>query len=368
MDDDLRTHPDLADALAPAPRATADLIGHAAAENRFLEAARAGRLAGAWLITGAEGIGKATLAFRLARFLLAGGAGQDLFGAPGDLAVDEADPVFHRVAAGAHGDLLTVERTPNPKTGKMRSEIVVEDVRRMQPFFHQSAGEGGWRVAIVDGAEQMNRNAANAALKLIEEPPKQSVVLLVSHAPARLLPTIRSRCRTVPLKGLKTEQVELLLERYRPDLDQADHRPLATLADGSPGRALRLAELGGLDLYRDLIGLMAKLPALAPAEVHGLADRLARASNDMAFRTTLDLLRWWLARLVREGAGGQAPEPVVAEERELIARLTARPGLERWLDVWEKVGRLQERAISVNLDRKQVVLSSFDAMENAARA
>ena len=361
-------HPDLPNALAPAPRATADLMGQEAAERLFLDAAAAERIAGAWLITGPEGIGKATLSFRLARFLFAGGVGQDMFGAPGDLAVDQADPVFHRVAAAAHGDLLTIERTANQKTGKMRSEIVIDDVRRMLPFFHQSAGEGGWRIAIIDGAELMNRNAANAALKLIEEPPNRSLVLLVSHAPSRLLPTIRSRCRAVPLKTLKAEQVVLLLERYRPDLDAADHQPLAILADGSPGRALRLAQLGGLDLYRDLIGLLKKLPTLSPGDVHGLADRLARVNNDMAFRTTLDLLRWWLARLVRHGAGGAVLTPVIEEERDLIAKLSALPGLERWLDVWEKVGRLQERAISVNLDRKQAVLSTFGAMENAARA
>ena len=365
--DDSHKHPDLPDSLAPSPRATADLMGHEAAENLFLDAAAAGRIAGAWLIAGPQGIGKASLAFRLARFLFAGGAGQDLFGAPQSLAVGEADPVFHRVAAASHGDLLTVERTVNQKTGKMRSEIVVEDVRRMAPFFHQSAGEGGWRIAVIDGAELMNRSAANAALKLIEEPPHHSLVLLVSHAPSRLLPTIRSRCRTVPLQALTVEQVVLLLERYRPDLDAADRVPLATLADGSPGRALRLAELGGLDLYRDLIGLLTKLPNLAPADVHRLADRLAPVNNGMAFATTLELFRWWLARLVRQGAGGAALTPVVDEERGLLARLSALPDLERWLDVWEKVGRLQERAISVNLDRKQVVLSSLGAMENAAR-
>ena len=361
------SHPDLPSARAPAPRAAADLIGHGAAERLFLEAAQAGRLAGAWLLAGPEGIGKATLAFRVARFLLAGGPGKDLFGAPGDLTVDAAEPVFHRVAAAAHADLLTVERSVNQKTGRMRGEIVIDDVRRMLPFFHQSAGEGGWRIAVVDGAELMNRSAANAALKLIEEPPHRSLVLLVSHAPSRLLPTIRSRCRTVPIQALKTEQVGLLLERYRPDLDAADRQPLAILAEGSPGRALRLAELGGLELFRDLIALLSRLPRLPPDEVHALADRLARPTNDMAFRTTLDLLRWWLARLVRQGAGRASAEPVVEEERDLIARLAALPGLERWLDVWEKVGRLQERAISVNLDRKQVVLSSFGAMEHAAR-
>ena len=159
-----------------------------------------------------------------------------------------------------------------------------------------------------------------------------------------------------------------MLERYRPDLDAADLLPLARLADGSPGRALRLADLGGLGLYRDLLGLLAQLPRPRAIDVHGLADRLGRPANDLAFRTTLDLLRWWLANLVRYRRRGRNVGPAVPDnERELMARLTARRGLERWIDVWEKVGRLQERAISVNLDRKQVVLSTFAAMENAAR-
>lgn len=356
------------DDLAPVPRANPELIGHQDAERLFLDAVTANRLAGAWLLTGPEGIGKATMAYRLARFMLAGGAGQDLFGAPESLQVEPGDPVFQRIAAEGHSDLLTVERVPNPKTGRMRSEIVVDDVRRMTPFFRTSAGEGGWRIAVIDGAELMNTSAANAALKMIEEPPAQSLVLLVSHAPARLLPTIRSRCRTVPLKPLKSEQVTLLLERYRPELDAADLAPLARLADGSPGRALRLADLGGLGLYRDLLGLLTQLPRPRALDVHGLADRLGRPTNDLAFRTTLDLLRWWLANLVRFGAGGQNGHSVPDNERELMARLTASRGLERWIDVWEKVGRLQERAISVNLDRKQVVLSTFDAMEHAARS
>lgn len=364
---DPREHPDLPDSSAPAPRANAGLIGHADAEMRLAAAARNGTIAGAWLIGGPEGVGKATLAYRLGRHLLAGG-GNDLFGGTADtLSLDEADPVFSRVAGGAHGDLMTIELGLN-KQGKKRTEIVIDDIRRLEPFFHQSAGEGGWRVAVIDGAELMNRNAANAALKLIEEPPQQSVVLLVSHAPSRLLPTIRSRCRKLNLRALKAEQVALLLEQYLPALPEADRLPLARLSEGSIGRAMRLDALGGLDLYRELIGMIGQAPHMDPAALHALADRLGRYGQDAACRTALGFMGSWLARLVRSGTGaGTAPEGVVPGEAELMARLAGAGNLDRWVDVWEKVGRLRDRADSLNLDRKQVVLAAFGAVEAAAR-
>ncbi len=365
---DPRAHPDFPESAAPAPRANPELVGHGEAERRLATASGDGTIAGAWLIGGPEGIGKATLAYRVGRHLLAGG-GNYLFGDVGDmLAMDAADPVFGRIAGGAHGDLMTIE-IGFDKQGKKRTEIVVEDIRRVEPFFHQSAGEGGWRVAVIDGAERMNRNAANAALKLIEEPPRRSVVLLVSHAPARLLPTIRSRCRKLHLHPLEGEQIALLLEQYLPQLSEADRLPLARLSEGSIGRAMQLDALGGLDLYRELIAMVGAEPRMDPAVLHAMADKLGRYGQDAACRTALDLLGAWLARLVRGGTGAQMTgEPVLADEPEIMARLTGSGNLDRWVDVWEKVARLRDRADSLNLDRKQVVLAAFGAVETAARS
>ena len=162
------------------PRHTADLIGHAEAERVLLEAHRSGRLPHAWLLAGQKGIGKATLAFRFARFLLCGESGLDMFGTPpANLFVDPSEPVFSRIASSGHSDLLTVERSWNDKTNKWRGEIGVDDVRRLGPFFSQTAAEGGWRIAIVDAADEMNRNAQNALLKILEEPPSKGLLLLV---------------------------------------------------------------------------------------------------------------------------------------------------------------------------------------------
>lgn len=363
---DPRAHPDYPDGDAPAPRANPDLVGHAEAERRLARAAADGTLAGAWLIGGPPGIGKATLSYRLARHLLAGGGG--LFGGAGDtLAGAPDEPAFSRVAAGAHADLLTIEPGLNDK-GKPRTEIVVEDVRRLGPFFHQSAGEGGWRVAIVDGAELMTRSAANAALKLIEEPPARSVVLLVSHAPARIPATIRSRCRKLRLRPPKPEQVAALLERRLPGLEPEGRRLLARLAGGSVGRALALHALDGPKLRGEVLERIAEAPRIDPKALHDLADRLARPGAEKTCRLAMDFLGDWVARLARGALdGGAGWRDADAGERRLMERFARAGDLERWVDVWEKVAGLRNRTDSLNTDRKQAVLAAFGAVEAAAR-
>ena len=237
------------------PRDNPLLIGHEAAEAMLLQAYRSGRLPHAWLFSGPRGIGKATLAFRFARFLFADGAAAGgLFAAPpASLAVAPEHAVFRRVSSGGHADLLVVERSVDPKRKKLRSEIVVDDTRAIAGFLRLTPAEGAWRVVIVDGADMMNRNAANALLKILEEPPQKALLLLVSDNPGRLLPTIRSRCRILGLKPLADTEVRDALARYRPDLAAGDRAVLAQLAEGSIGRGLDLAAAGGLGLYRSLV-------------------------------------------------------------------------------------------------------------------
>src|SRR5271169_1750093 len=198
--------------MAPGPRANPLLLGHEAAEATLLEAMRSGRMHHAWLITGPDGVGKATLAFRFARRLLAGMPDGDT------LALDPAHPVFRRVAAGSHADLLTVERAYDDKRKRMRTQIAVDDVRRISSFMSLTPAEGGWRVVVVDGAEELNQASANALLKILEEPPRRAILLLVCGAPGRLLPTIRSRCRRLRLDPLGPGAMERLLAAYLPNL------------------------------------------------------------------------------------------------------------------------------------------------------
>lgn len=357
-----------------APRENPELIGHDMAEARFLSAWQSGRLPHGWLITGPRGIGKATFAFRAARFVLSGGgAGQPagLFGdaEPDGLFVDPEDPVFRRIAAGAHADLKTLERSVNPDTGKLRNSIAVNDVRAAGDFMRLTASDGGWRVVVVDSVDEMNVNAANALLKVLEEPPANALLLLVSHAPGRLLATIRSRCCQLSLKLLTHTQVSDLLARQRPDLPDAERHALAGLADGSPGRALTLADGDGLTLYRELMILMSHLPRPPADALHGYGDKLARNGAEEKFRTAMELMSWWLGRLARSGARGEGgPPPLVPEEEGLAARLLAASGVDRWMEVWEKTNSLADSTARLNLDRKQALLSLFHALQGAMKA
>lgn len=365
------------------PRRTADLLGQERAEAELLVAWRRHRLSHAWLIAGPRGIGKATLAFRFARFVLAQGDGDGdkagsagLFAAePGGdgLALPPSHPVFQRVASGGHADLVTIERQVNDKTGRLRSEILVEDVRRLNGFFAKSAAEGGWRIAIVDSVDEMSRSAANALLKILEEPPPRSLLLLIAHAPGNVLATLRSRCRRLACRPLPPSLVREVLGARAPDLEPEEREELVRLAEGSPGQALSLAAQGGISAYHELLALVESLPAIDSASLHAYAERLARAEKEAEFHLALDLLQRLIARIVRAGASSAPADGTAAEsEARLIARLGGGIGpgaaLDRWLDVWEKVGRLRERAEAVNLDRKQVLLTIFFALARAAQA
>ncbi len=351
---------------APAPGANAALLGHATAEAILARAFGSGRLPHAWLIAGPRGIGKATLAYRFARFALAGGGMPGLFDdAPGRLTVDPASKAFEWIASGGHPDLRVLQRGVHERTGKPRTEIVVADVRAANDFLHMTPGQGGWRVVLVDPADDLNPSAANALLKALEEPPRNALLLLVSHAPGALLPTIRSRCCRLTLGPLSEDLVSDLLARYAPDLASADRAALARLAEGSIGRALELAEGGGLELYREMIGLLSDLPKLDVPRVHGFGDRLARAGDGSTFRTGMELLVWWLARLVRGAAERRLPPEVVAGEAAMMARLLEGRTLAKWLGLWEKIARLSAGAEGAHLDRKQVVITALLEFETA---
>jgi DNA polymerase III subunit delta' len=360
----------------PPPRANPQLIGHAAAESALLRAWQSGRMPHAWLLAGPRGVGKATLAYRFARFVLVEGAATDqggLFGgggsAPSDtLAISPSHAVFRRVAAGGHPDLFTLERgLIHPDTKKPTNEIVVPHVRRLNEQLRLTPVEGGWRVAVIDEAEAMNDNAANAFLKLLEEPPARALVLLVSHAPGRLLPTIRSRCRLLALPPLADADVGALLAAYRPDLSPDDRATLVRLGDGSIGRALELEARGGVELYGEVLDLLGQLPKLDVPAVHAFAERMARRGEGEdamgGFRTAIELLSDWLARLVKSAVAG--PGGGWEREQPLAARLAPR-GAKPWLDAADRIRGLGSATDGLNLDRKQAVIAAFLAVQAAA--
>jgi DNA polymerase III subunit delta' len=353
----------------PAPRANPELIGHESAERELRRLVEAGRLPHAILLSGPRGIGKATLAFRFARFLLASGDHSTATAAAeSGLAIDPQSGVFRRVAAGGHADLLTVERAYDPRRRRLRSEIVVEDAREITNFFRLTAAEEGWRIVIVDGAEEMNRSAANALLKILEEPPRQALLLLVSHSPGRLLPTIRSRCRRFPLVPLPRAPLTKLLRRHRPELTQAEIEPLAALSDGSIGRALELAEAGGLVLYRSVLELLSQIPQLDVIRLHAFADQIARADAEDAYRVSGELLLRLLARITATSARRQfGGEEIVGGEDDAMWRIAALVAPARWARLREEIERGFASTDQLNLDRKQTMLGVFFAIEELAR-
>jgi DNA polymerase-3 subunit delta' len=333
-------------------RENAALFGHRDAEQALLDGYRSGRMAHAWLIGGGRGIGKATLAYRMARFVL---AHRDPHGAEAQgattLAVDPSSSAARLVAAGAHGGLLILERTANDK-GVMRSVITVDETRETIGFFGSTAAVEGWRICIVDSVDELNANAANALLKVLEEPPRRSLFLLVSHAPARLLPTILSRCRKLALRPLATADVRDAaahaagLARDDPALAQA-----VAAAEGSVARALTLLGGDAVKLQQRTASLLAALPRVDPRELHALGDALG-GSDRAALAAFIDSIdRWMGERLRAAGPDANANLPRLAQLAE----------------VWEKINLAARDAEAYNLERKPLVFSVFGLLAEATR-
>ncbi len=372
MSDDARPEPDRVEG-APHPRETPRLIGQGAAERAFLDVFNSGRLHHGWLITGPRGVGKATLAWSLARFLLAtpdpgaddGGLFGDAAPAPDSLDIPADHPVARRIAAGSDPGLYHITRSFNEKTGRLRDRILADDVRSLNQFLHLSATEGGRRVVIIDSADEMNTQAANALLKMLEEPPARTVLLLVSHQPSRLLPTIRSRCRELRLVPLSAPDMEQALSQAGVD-PGGDAAALAELSAGSVGEAVRLINLGGVAMYRELVEIAATMPLLDRPRALKLAEAAATRGAEEKLDLLLGLTDLLLARLARGGALGPPPEAVPGEA-DLIARLA--PDAHRgrvWADCAESVGARARHGRAVNLDPAALVLDTVFKIQQTA--
>jgi len=329
------------------PRETLGLIGHADAEQALLDAYRSGRMPHAWMLGGPRGIGKATLAYRMARFILAhpDPHAQEVAAAT-SLAVAEDHPVVRRVAAQAHGDLFVLERTENDK-GVMRQAIAVEDVRRAVNFFGTTAGEGGWRIAIVDAVDELNSSSANALLKVLEEPPERSLLLLVSHAAGRALPTLRSRCRRLTLRGLEADDLAAAVATVTARMaDEPDILEAAQGAEGSVARALALLEGRALALRQRVQDHLARLPAVDQADLHGLGDALA-GSDAAPLGIFVDTVNDWLSAELGRRA-------------DIASRM-------RLATAWERMNAAARDVEAYNLERKPFVFSVFGLLAEAAR-
>jgi DNA polymerase-3 subunit delta' len=332
----------VADIEVPHPREVFELEGHAATESAF-EASRArGRLHHAWLLTGSEGLGKATFAYRAARRLL--GAPHDP--AYGVLGVDPAHPVSRQVAARAHPDLLVIERLG--EDGKVRKVIPVDEARRLSEFFSKSPANAPHRVAIVDAADDLNLNSANALLKTLEEPPPKGVLLMVSHAPGRLLATIRSRCRRLAFSPLALEETARFVTA-RADVTEEVAFRLASMAQGAPGRALALAAAEAVGMDDAARAILADLPGLDEGLALSLADRFRGGEGQAQFNLLFERLaeRVHGQTAARAGEGGWP--------------------LDRWAQAWETLQRLPREVEALNLDRADALFTALNELRRAAQ-
>lgn len=350
----------------PHPRHTGELFGHGEAERVFAEALAGAKMHHAWLITGTEGIGKATLAYRVARAALARDDERGMFADALD--IDAATPTARQISALSHPGLLLLRRGYDPKGKRFLTSIAVDEVRRLRAFLALSAEEQGRRVVIVDTADELNVNAANALLKSLEEPPARTIFLLISSQPGRLLATLRSRCRTLALTGLDAAALKAATRAAlgaagKPPLAETDFAALEPIAGGSPRRLLALLEGGGLALQDRIEKIFAALPALDVRAAHSLSDELQPAAQGQKFELFFDLLLNYLARLIRAQASGKGRDGDIAAAHRLMGETR----LATFAEVWETLVRDKADALALNLDRKSLILDTLSRLEAAAR-
>lgn len=327
------------------PQDNTKLFGHEEAEQFLAQSYRSGKGHHAILIEGPEGIGKATLAFRFAKHVL---SHPDPLLAPERLADPDAGSVVSRqIASGASHNLLHLTRPVDEKTGKVKSAITVDEVRRAGHFFSQTSGTGNWRIVIIDPADDLNRNAANAILKILEEPPKRALFLVLSHAPGKLLPTIRSRCMPLHLLPLQSEDMEKALENLGLTMSAEKRDTLLNASKGSVSKALKLLNYGGSDIVDVFSEVMTATGPAARRQMHKLADVLAQKDGDIVLGFFMEHVTE--ALMDRAKAAAMAGDLNAAERH---ARLSS--------SLTDRITVAQ----AYNLDKKQMVLSILEDMRS----
>ena len=350
----------------PHPRETKQLFGHEAAEATFAQAFSSGRVHHGWLLAGREGIGKATLAYRMARFALARpderGKGE------GPLDIADGTTASRQVLALSHPGLMVIRRPWDPKLKRFITAIPVDEVRRIKSFFAHSAGPDSWRVVIVDQADELNVNAANALLKSLEEPPPRALFFLVTSEPGRLLTTIRSRCRRLELAALGDADLKraaqgALAGSEAAAIDEKQWPALIEFAQGSVRRLLALSRSEGVSVHTKLKAVIGSLPKLDWPQVHLLADEATGSGAEQHFEQLFELLSDTIARLVRTRAIGAG----TPDDQRLAGRLIPEHALATWAELWETINVKKAETLGLNLDRKTLILETFARMQAAAK-
>lgn len=333
----------------PEPSETLRLVGHEQAAAMLAAAYRSGKLPHALIFAGPVGIGKATLAFHLAHHLLKHPAFEtapDVFAVP-----DPASPLFRQIATGAHPGVLHLTRPLNDKTKSFKTVVTVDEIRKVNRFLSLTSHDGSYRVVIVDPADDMNTNAANALLKNLEEPPARTLFILIVHAPGSLLPTIRSRCQMVRLTPLDAGSLMRVLETVEPPppADPAARAALAERAGGSARNAILLTQYGGLEIA----GTLDALVTAGKSDVAG-AYRLAEAVAGRDQAIQFDIFNRRALDLLSAGASDAA----LAGDLKRAKTLS---------DTWHEALNAISETDTYNLDKKQHALTMIDRLNSAMR-
>ncbi len=334
------------------PRTASELFGHEEAQALLLQDMNSGKMPHGWIFSGGEGIGKATLAYRFARALLAG---------KNTLDMSPDHPVFRRVVAGSHTDLLVVEPIHDPKKEEKNQVIPVEQVRQIAEFMSLTPGESERRVVIIDPADALNNNSANAILKILEEPPPQAVIILISHNSGRLLPTIRSRCRLLKLKPLEMDQFDHVLRQIAPGNSAEYIEILGVLSNFAPGVAFSLHEKKAVDVYSKLLDLLSDLPRIDSKKLHGFADQMGSGSVHSNWQMFTRLMLCLLARATKS-AVGSAVTPVSKEEGAVLIAMANLYPAPVWAGRWQQAMDQFLLAEKLHLDYKQVIITYIHSL------
>ena len=325
-----------------------ELFGHEAVEELLRSDLANGKLPHGIILSGPRGIGKATLAYRFARELLSQG-------------VRDKEAVARRIAAGSHVDLLVIEQLFDPKKEELANDISVEQARTIAESLAFTPGEGQWRIVIIDSADALNNNAANAILKILEEPPPQTLLMLISHNPGRLLPTIRSRCRTIHLKPLSREDFNRVIRHTAPEIYGDELALLGMLASHSPGVALEMRAQGAGDMYTQILELLTPLPQLDTLALHRFCDAIGTGKTHSNWRLLGQVMLCLLER-VTKAASGVAIQAVNEEEGAALAKLAGLHPAHIWAQKWQQAADQFSLAQKLHLDYKQVALAFFHSL------
>lgn len=352
------------------PQSSDILLSHQKIEKNLLDLWQANRLPHAMIFSGLKGIGKATLAYRLARYVLknsdpdnqpGGLLGDDDIRAADSMDINSDDPVFRKVASGGHGDLLTISRPMDEKKGKLKTVIPVEEIRKIAPFLHQTSSEGGWQVVIVDDAQMMGNQAQNALLKILEEPPARVLIILVTHGTGGLLPTIRSRCRFIPFAPLNDDDIQSLLQRAASSsLPSQDLKVLTALSRGSAGQGIALMQQGGIETIHQVLDSLSSIDTVSPMGMDQFALAIGKSGSEDVINQFTYILRWWFETLIEMLAQGQQSK----ELGQLTLSVPNGHTLHSFLRLHEAVEEHIKMCEHGTLDKRYMVFKALRMIQN----